>query len=180
MTLVGLAVLGYVLGSLPFGVWVGRVAVGRDIRDGGSGHSGATNTLRQAGLLPALAVAGLDIAKGLCAAWLGQRLGPEPWGPTLATAGAVAGHCWPVFAGFRGGMGLGTLGGAMLAISPLGFAVGLGLAIVGTLVLRHSARGNALAGLLIGPAVWLVTGEGTPALAAGAGGLIVAARSLSD
>jgi glycerol-3-phosphate acyltransferase PlsY len=180
MTLLVMAVLGYVLGSLPFGVWVGRVTVGRDIRDGGSGHSGATNTLRQAGLLPALAVAGLDMAKGLGAAWLGQRLGPEPWGPAVAMAGAVAGHCWPMFAGFRGGMGLGTFGGAMLAISPLGLAVGLGLAIAGTLALRHSARGNALAGVVIGPAVWLFVGEATPALAAGAGGLIVAVRSLSD
>jgi hypothetical protein len=68
----------------------------------------------------------------------------------------------------------------MLALSPLGFAAGLGLAIAGTLVLRHSARGNVAAGLLIGPVVWLLTREAAPALAAGLGGLIIAARSLSD
>jgi glycerol-3-phosphate acyltransferase PlsY len=161
-------------------VWVGRLAVGRDIRTAGSGHSGGTNTLRQAGLLAALVVVALDLGKGFAAAWLGQWLGPAPWAPALATAGAVAGHCWPVFAGWRGGMGLSALGGAMLALSPLGFAAGLGLAIAGTLVLRHSARGNTLAGLLFGPVVWLLTREATPALAAGAGGVIIAARSLSD
>jgi glycerol-3-phosphate acyltransferase PlsY len=180
MTLVGLAMAGYLLGSLPFGVWVGRLVVGRDIRAGGSGHSGATNTLRQAGLGPALAVAALDLAKGFAAAWMGERLGMEPWAPAAATAGAVAGHCWPMLAGFRGGMGLGALGGAMLALSPLGFVIGLGLAIAGTLVLRHSARGNVLAGLLVGPVVWLLTRDPTGALAAGAGGLIIAVRSLSD
>jgi glycerol-3-phosphate acyltransferase PlsY len=180
MILVAMAVVGYLLGSLPFGVWVGRLAMGRDIRAAGSGHSGATNTLRQAGLLPGLVVLALDLGKGFTAAWLGQRLGGEPWGPVLAAAGAVAGHCWPVFAGFRGGMGLATLGGALLAISLPSVAVGLGLAIAGTLALRHSARGNVLAGVLIGPVVWLALREATPALASGAGGLFIAARSLSD
>lgn len=180
LSLLAFAALGYALGSLPFGVWVGRRAIGRDIRAAGSGHSGATNTLRQAGWASGLMVALLDLGKGFAAAWLAQRLGPEPWAAAAATAGAVAGHCWPLFAGFRGGMGLAALGGALLALSPLGFMAGLGLAAAGTLALRHSARGNVLAGVLVGPVVWWLTGAPAPALAASAGGVIIAFRSLSD
>jgi glycerol-3-phosphate acyltransferase PlsY len=180
LNLLALTALAYLLGSLPFGVWVGRVAAGRDVRAGGSGHSGATNTLRQLGLGPALAVAALDIAKGFAAAWLAVRFGEWAWAPAAATAAAVAGHCWPALAGWRGGMGLGTLGGAMLAIYPLGFAVGLGLALGMLFIIRHAARGNVAAGLLFGPVMWLLTGQEVAAMAAGAGGIVIAVRSLSD
>jgi glycerol-3-phosphate acyltransferase PlsY len=175
-----LSLTGYLVGSLPFGVWVGRMVTGLDIRAGGSGHSGATNTLRQAGLPAAAAVVVLDVGKGFAAAWLAKSFGPVPWAPALATAAAVGGHCWPVFAGFRGGMGLGTIGGALLALSPLSFAVGLALAIAGTLLLRHSARGNVLAGLLVGPALWLLAQPGEAVLGATLGGAIIALRSLAD
>ena len=175
-----LAVVAYALGSLPFGVWVSRVVAGRDIRAGGSGHSGATNTLRQLGLGAALLVAGLDLAKGFAAGWLAVRYGESDWALAAATAAVVAGHCWPVLAGFRGGIGLGALGGAMLAIEPLGFPVGLGLVLAGLFGLRHGARGTVAAGVLLGPVMWLLTREAGPALAAGAGGLVVALRATSD
>ena len=77
-------------------------------------------------------------------------------------------------------MGLGALGGAMLAIEPLGFPVGLGLALAGLFGLRHGARGTVAAGVLFGPMMWLLTREVGPALAAGAGGLVVALRAMSD
>jgi hypothetical protein len=77
-------------------------------------------------------------------------------------------------------MGLSALGGAMLVLAPLVFLAGLGLAVAGTLLLRHSARGNVLAGVLLGPAAWLLTGSPVVALAAGGSGMLIAARSLSD
>ncbi|MCC7361790.1 MAG: glycerol-3-phosphate acyltransferase [Anaerolineales bacterium] len=180
LNLLVLALVGYALGSLSPGVWLGWALLGRDIRAGGSGHSGGTNAARQGGWRFGLLVAVLDVAKGALAAWLAARWGLSPWTPSVVTAAAVAGHCWPVFAGFRGGMGLSVLGGALLVLSPTAFAVGLGLAAAGTLLLRHSARGNLAAGVLIGPAVWLVTGSATVALAAGAAGLVIALRSRSD
>lgn len=176
----GLCLLAYLLGSIPFSVIVGRLATGRDIRSHGSGHAGATNVLRQAGWRVAVAAAVLDVAKAFLGVWLARQWGAAPWVPALATIAAVAGHCWPVFGGFRGGMGLSGVGGAMLALYPLGFVVGLGLAIAGTLILRHSARGNLVAGLLFGPAVWWVSGSALLGLAATGAGLIVALRAAAD
>jgi glycerol-3-phosphate acyltransferase PlsY len=175
-----LIILAYLLGSLPFGVWVGYLFLRRDIRSGGSGHSGATNTLRQAGWAAGALVMALDIAKGFAAAWLAARWGSGPLVVALAGAAAVAGHCWPAFASFRGGMGLGVGGGAMLAVYPLGFVLGLGLAALGTLVLRHSARGNFAAALLLGPAVWLFSRSMDVTMLAIVIGAVIAMRALSD
>jgi glycerol-3-phosphate acyltransferase PlsY len=176
----GLALLAYLLASIPFGVIVGRIATGVDVRAHGSGHAGATNVMRQAGWRAAIVAAVLDVAKAFLGVWLARQFSATPWVPALAATAAVAGHCWPVFGGFRGGMGLSGVGGAMLALYPLGFVVGLGLAIAGTLLLRHSARGNIAAGLLFGPLVWLVSGSATMGLAATGAGLVVVIRSSSD
>ena len=180
LNLLGLVALAYALGSLPFGVWLGRLALGRDIRAGGSGHAGGTNALRQGGWKLGVAVALLDVAKAALAVYLAVRFGLSPWTSALAAIAAVAGHCWPLWAGFRGGMGLSALGGAMLVLSPLCFLVGLALAAAGTLTLRHSARGNVVAGFVFGPVAWLVTGSPVLALAAGGSGLLIALKSLSD
>jgi hypothetical protein len=77
-------------------------------------------------------------------------------------------------------MGLSGVGGALLAIYPLGFVIGLGMALAGTLILRHSARGNIAAGLLLGPVLWAVSQSAPIGLAATGAGLVVALRSLSD
>jgi glycerol-3-phosphate acyltransferase PlsY len=180
LNLLWLAVVGYILGSIPFGVLVGYVLLRRDVRAGGSGHSGATNMVRQAGWKAGVLVALLDIAKGYAAGWLAVHYGMSPWAIALACAATVAGHCWPVLAGWRGGMGLGTLGGYILAIYPLGFVLGLGLAAAGSLILRHSARGNITAGLLFGPVLWLFSQSSTIGFIGAAGGLVIAVRSLSD
>lgn len=176
----GLTLLAYLLASIPFGVIVGRIATGDDIRAHGSGHAGATNVMRQAGWRVGIVAAVLDVAKAFAGVWLARQFGATPWVPALAAIAAVAGHCWPIFGGFRGGMGLSGVGGALLAIYPLGFVIGLGLAIAGSLILRHSARGNIAAGLLLGPIIWLVSRSTPIALAATGGGLVVAIRSLSD
>ncbi len=176
-----LVMLAYLLGSLPFGVWGGRALIGRDIRAGGSGHSGATNTLRQAGWGAGALVLILDLAKGFAAEWLALRYGDSGWlTAILAGAAVVAGHCWPLFAGFRGGMGLATAGGVLLAVYPLGLAIGLGLVIAAMLGLRHAARGSVVAGVLIGPALWLITRSSPIALIGLALGLVVAARFFAD
>ena len=180
MSTVFLSLTAYLLGSLPFGVWVGRLFIGRDIRASGSGHSGATNTLRQAGWLAGVLVLILDIAKGFAAMWLAVRFGASPLTHILAGAAVVAGHCWPLFAGFRGGMGLATGGGALLVVYPLGFALGLGLVIFALLVLRHSARGSVAAGLLIGPTIWVLTRSPQLTLIGLAIGVVIAARFFSD
>jgi glycerol-3-phosphate acyltransferase PlsY len=180
LTALGLAAGAYLLGSLPFGVWVGYARTGRDIRAAGSGHSGATNTIRQAGWAAGVLVMILDIGKGWLAVWLARQFGEAVWAPALAAGAAVAGHCWPVWAGFRGGMGLGTAGGAALAVSPLGFAAALGVLIAAAFLLRHSARSGCAAGLLLPGILWLASGSPAAAAVGAAAGAVVMARALSD
>jgi len=176
----GLTALAYLLASIPFGVIVGRMATGKDIRAQGSGHAGATNVMRQAGWRVAIVAAVLDVAKAFIGVWLARRFGSTVWVSALAATAAVAGHCWPVFGGFRGGMGLSGVGGALLALYPMGLLIGLALALAGTLLLRHSSRGNIAAGLLLGPVIWLVSQSAPIGLAATGAGLVVVIRSLSD
>jgi glycerol-3-phosphate acyltransferase PlsY len=175
-----LALLAYLLGSIPFGVIVGYARLRRDIRAGGSGHSGATNVIRQMGAAAGALVAALDIGKGALAVWLAARFGNDPL-TTAACAGAVcAGHCWPLFAGFRGGMGLATVAGAMLVVYPLGVLIGVGVLIAAAFVLKHSARAGFTAALVAPPLWWALSGSLEVAAVGLAAGLVVAVRALSD
>ncbi len=117
LSVVGL-IAAYLIGAIPVGVLVARLAGGVDIRSHGSGNIGATNVLRTLG--PAAGVITLlgDIAKGYAAVWVAGTLGGTP---TWAGAGAVAtvvGNCWPLFLRFRGGKGVATGLGAFLAAAP--------------------------------------------------------------
>ena len=133
---------GYLLGSCPTSVPISRRLYGSDVRGHGSGNPGATNMLRTFGWRPALAVLVLDAAKGyvpaLLATWLAGG-GPVP-AATLglaAGAGATLGHCYPVFAGFRGGKGVATAAGAFLATYPGAMAGGLAVFAALLALSRH-------------------------------------------
>jgi glycerol-3-phosphate acyltransferase PlsY len=172
--------LGYLFGSLPFSVWVMRIAKGVDVRDAGSGHATTTNTIRQAGFGWGALVAVLDVAKGFIPTLLANRYSGEPWVVVLTAAFAVAGHCWPLFAQFRGGMGIATFGGALLATNWVSAFVGLGLLLALLFMLRHGARASVLTGLLIAPLFWLLNLRGIEMWIALACGLVMAYRFLID
>lgn len=175
--------LGYLSGSLPFAIWITRLVKGVDVRDTGSGHATTTNTIRQAGFGWGALVLVLDIAKGFLPVWLALTVAPAvslPYVVPLTAALAVAGHCWPLFAQFRGGMGLATAGGALLALSPLAFVLCLGLLILLTLTVRHSARASVFTGVLIAPMLWLFNQRGPVFWAAVGVGLVIAFRFLID
>ena len=139
------AIIGaYLMGSIPFGLWVSYLVAGVDIREGGSGHISTTNTMRHAGWAAGVLVLVLDMAKGFAPTYFALKLGLPGWGIALTATLAVIGHCWPVFAKFKGGMGLATTGGALLAVSPLGMAIGLGVLVALVLLYGHSARGSAM------------------------------------
>jgi glycerol-3-phosphate acyltransferase PlsY len=180
VTLILLAFLGYLCGSLPFAVWITRLVKGVDVRAGGSGHATATNTLRQAGWEAAVLVLGLDLGKGFLPIYLGVRIGAPNWVLGLTAALTVAGHCWPLFAGWRGGMGLATSGGAIFAAAPLGFALGLGVLVFAVLLIRHSARGAVVAGLLIPGFLWMFGLRGAVIWVSGGAGLLIVMRFWSD
>jgi len=172
--------LGYLLGSLPFALWITRLVKGIDVRDGGSGHVTTTNTIRQAGWMAGAAVFVLDFGKGFLAVWLALHAGLPAWSVGLTGALAVAGHCWPVFAQFRGGMGLATMGGGLAVVSPLGFLVALGTLIALVLIVRHSARASVFTGLAVPVVFWLVGLRGTELWIAAACGLVIAVRFTID
>ncbi|MBC8507336.1 MAG: glycerol-3-phosphate acyltransferase [Chloroflexi bacterium] len=173
-------ILGYLSGSLPFALWVTNLVKGIDIRDGGSGHVTTTNTIRQAGLGWGILVLILDIGKGFAPTYFAARLGLPNWAVALTAGLAVLGHCWPLFAQFRGGMGLATTGGCLLAIQPLGFVIALGVLVSLTLALRHSARAALFTGLLIPVALWLLAQRGLIIWVSVASGMVVAVRFLDD
>jgi len=106
-----------VVGAVPVGYLVAR-AVGVDIRRQGSGNIGATNVLRSHGRGPAIATLLGDVAKGYAGAWIGSLAGLEPRWAAIGAVVVVAGNCWSVFVGFRGGKGVATGLGAFLRVSP--------------------------------------------------------------
>ena len=171
--------LGYLCGSLPFAVWVTRLVKGVDVRLAGSGHAGATNTFRQAGLGPGLLVLVLDLAKGFLPTLLALQTAPG-WVAALTAALVVVGHCWPVFAGFRGGMGNASAAGCLLAASPFAFLLAVGLTVALMLIIRHAARATTIAALLVAPLCWLLGLGPTVTWIAAAVGVIVAGRFLID
>jgi len=127
----GLLLAGYLLGSLPSGWLAGCLLAGIDIREEGSGSTGATNVLRVLGKGPALAVFLLDVLKGTAAVVLARGvLGGAGWQGTgldgwVVGAGlaALAGHIWPVWLGWRGGKAVATGLGMLLGLAwPVGLA----------------------------------------------------------
>jgi len=178
-----LPILGYLSGSLPFSVWVTRYVKKVDVRDAGSGHATTTNTIRQAGFGWGALVLILDIAKGFLPTYLAlivERDIISLYVVPLTAACAVIGHCWPLFAQFRGGMGLATFGGALLATNWLSFLIALGLLITLTLTIRHGARASVFTGLLMAPVFWLVNLRGLEFWIAIACGIVIAYRFLID
>lgn len=117
--------LGYALGSIPFGLLLAKAAGKGDIRQIGSGNIGATNVLRTGSKGLAAAVLLLDAAKGFLAVWLAWRWFPDVAG--FAALGAVLGHCFPVWLRFKGGKGVATTAGVCFG---LGWPIGLAYAVI--------------------------------------------------
>jgi acyl phosphate:glycerol-3-phosphate acyltransferase len=136
VTVVLLLLAAYLLGSLSGSLLLGRLH-GVDIREHGSGNAGGTNALRTQGWKFALGTVLIDVGKGIAAVMLATGLGPaQPWLPHAAGFAAVLGHVWPVFHGFRGGKGAGTLVGTLLVLWPLSVPV-----LIGTWLLVLIATG---------------------------------------
>ena len=115
--------LGYFLGSIPSGWLAGRWLKDIDLREIGSGSTGATNVLRHVGKGPALIVFLIDVGKGAAAVLIARALGLGDWIQVLAGLTALAGHIWPVWLGFKGGKAVATGLGLFLGLAwPVGLA----------------------------------------------------------
>ena len=164
-TLLLALVVAYLLGSLSGSLLLGRLR-GVDIRRHGSGNAGGTNALRTLGWRFALAVVAIDIGKGAVAAALGWSW-HAPDAPLDARAqalacgmAAVAGHTWPVFFGFRGGKGAGTLVGALLVAWPLAVPALLAVWLLVLVASGYVGLATVLAAATLLPLAWLLPGTG--------------------
>ena len=161
----------YLLGSIPSAVWVGKILYGIDVREHGSGNAGATNVIRVLGYNAGIPVLLMDVFKGWLAVqlaiWLPvPGLGPEELvyvriGMALA---AVLGHVFPVYVGFKGGKGVGTIAGAGIALFPVAILVVLGVFILMLAVTRYVSLSSIVASIVFPVVVWFIIGERQPGL----------------
>ncbi len=152
LNFIGVIILGYLIGSIPFGVIIGRLTRGIDVRDYGSGSMGMTNVIRTVGARAGVFVFLADVAKGAIAvalAWpiFGSLPDMFAWGQVAGGAAAVVGHSWPIYIGFRGGRGITTGFGALLVMCwPVGLvSFTVFLLVVG--LSRYVSLGSILAAL---------------------------------
>ena len=153
-TWVLVTVIGYLLGSIPFGYLMGRLK-GVDVRKFGSGATGGTNVLRTLGKGLALATGLSDLLKGTLAAYIGYRYGGDT-GYALAGVAAIAGHSYPVWLSFRGGKSVATSAGTLILFYPWAFVVGLAAAIVAIIPTRWVSLGSLVGALVYCGAIWVI------------------------
>ena len=183
MTFVLAVVIGFLLGAIPFGLIIGRLARGIDLREYGSHRTGATNALRTLGLRAAALVFILDVAKGVAAVLVARALlGPDPlaeWAAAAAGLAAIVGHNWSIFIRFTGGRGVATSTGALGAMSPWTIVVLAPIVVLLIWRTRYVSLGSITGGLLapvITAILWPLGLASLPAIAyALAAGLLVTA-----
>jgi acyl phosphate:glycerol-3-phosphate acyltransferase len=173
LSLLPVLVAAYLVGSIPTGVLLAKLFGWPDPRKHGSGHTGALNVSRGAGRGALILVAALDMLKGAAGVWLAAQLSSHPC--TLAVAGIAVtmGHCWPVWTGFSGGMGLATAFGALLPYAPIvTIAAALILLVVRMFIIKHTPRA-VIAALCAVPIMLILLRTDLPILLMGVGEVIV-------
>lgn len=160
LVFLGLFVGAYLVGSVPFGLAVARLCGGVDPRHGGSGNIGATNVSRLAGKSAGAATLLLDAAKGWLPAYLAWSW-LEPWQAAAVGLAAFLGHIFPIYLKFKGGKGVATALGVLLAATPLGFLIILAV-LGGTAWWSGHMSVGSLAGIGSAPLVMLFLGEPRP------------------
>lgn len=121
MKLILLLILAYLLGSIPSGVWIGKLFFKKDIRQHGSGNTGTTNTFRVLGKTAGIVVLLIDILKGTLATCLPMIFHLSGINPLWFGVCAILGHTFPIFAGFKGGKAVATSAGMLLGFNPVFF-----------------------------------------------------------
>ena len=151
---VAVVIVGYLLGSIPFGALIGKRVAKVDVRDYGSGKTGATNVLRMAGRKAAALVIALDVSKGMLAVIFAGFVVSRDYlvvggiglgvltAQCLAALAAMAGHNWPVFLKFRGGRGVATFFGGLIALCPVVALFGGEMVIIGVGLSRFASLGS--------------------------------------
>ena len=140
-------VLGHVCGSIPSGLWLVRAIHGIDIRDYGSKNIGTTNVFRTVGGKTAILVLVADMLKGIAAVALVNYLYGDPLLDVVTALGALLGHNYSVFLGFKGGKGVATGLGLLVFLMPIVSAWGFGIWLVLVLLTRYVSLGSIVAAM---------------------------------
>lgn len=151
MTELLLILTGYLLGSIPTAIWIGKSFYGVDVRKHGSRNAGATNTFRVLGKSAGSAVFIIDVGKGFLAVWLAHEIMPNDndWlhstVKVLSAVAAVMGHVFPVFARFKGGKGVATAFGILLALTPIAAVICFAIFLIVWLAFHYVSLGSIVA-----------------------------------
>lgn len=141
-------VLSYLIGSIPFALVIGKGIYKVDIREHGSGNLGGTNAMRTLGKKPGSFVMLGDALKGTLAASLPLIFGSDLH-PIWAAVPAILGHCYPIFAGFRGGKAVATTAGTILFLLPFGFLIGIISFLISLKISKYVSLSSVIAGIVI-------------------------------
>ena len=155
MTRIIVVIIAYLLGSIPFGYLIVRKKIGADVRETGSGGTGATNVSRRIGRAAGVLTLLLDTAKGCVAVVIAKTLTGDDWATAAAAIAALVGHIFPVWLSFRGGKGVATGVGIFLVLAPIALLCA-GVVFVAIVALtRYVSLGSIVAAVLIPVFVWL-------------------------
>jgi len=150
-----LVVAAYLIGSIPFGYLIVRGKGAGDIRETGSGGTGATNVSRRAGKAAGVLTLLLDAAKGCIAVLIARTVSGDDWVIAAAAIAALVGHIFPVWLGFRGGKGVATGVGIFLVLAPIALLCAGVIFVAIVLLTRFVSLGSITAAVLIPVLVWL-------------------------
>jgi len=173
MTRILVVIVAYLIGSIPFGYLIVRGKIGADIRQTGSGGTGATNVSRRVGKVAGVVTLVLDALKGAAAVLIARALSGDDWVIAAAAIAVLVGHIFPVWLGFRGGKGVATGAGVFFVIAPVALLLAgiVFLAIV--FLTRYVSLGSMVAAATIPLFVWVQRGSQPLLLAAILGALLI-------
>jgi glycerol-3-phosphate acyltransferase PlsY len=155
MRLLLVMIIAYLIGSVPFGYLIVRGKIGADIRQTGSGGTGATNVSRLAGKAAGVVTLVLDALKGGVAVLIAEMLTRSDWIVAAAAVAVIVGHIFPVWLGFRGGKGVATGAGVFLVLAPIAVLCAGVVFLAIVLGTRYVSLGSMLGAAMIPLFVWL-------------------------
>ena len=160
-----LVVAAYAVGAIPTSHWTGLFIYGKDLRTLGSCNLGATNVQRVIGWGAAIPVGLFDIFKGFAPAWWFSQIddGTATWWPVVYGGAAIVGHCFSLWVRFRGGKGVATSAGVLIALAPLAAAIGFGVWLVVLALSRRVSVASIVATLAV-PVAGFTVMSADPAL----------------
>lgn len=153
LLIIAIIAAAYLFGSIPTAVWVGKIFFNIDIREHGSKNAGATNAIRVLGVKAGLPVFFIDVLKGFFAVNLATFIDISQSSEVIILIqlalgfAALLGHIFPIFAQFRGGKGVATLAGVVLALHPFATATAFGIFVLVVILTRYVSLGSMIAGL---------------------------------